>query len=328
MQHTYSRRSLLKLMATGAAALATGTLFTSCQNKSSDPAPSQAPTQDPANTADPAQNADSAKPKRLVFFFTGTGNSLFVARQLSPNVISIPQALKKNELEYEAEEIGIVYPIYAQMMPNIVRKFLKSAKLKYQYLFAIGTYGNRQGHAVEKCAASGKEAGYEFDYIATLLMVDNWLPMFDMNEQLKVDKNIAQNLSKIMSDLDGRKKYLEPFVENTNPIPQAPQAPTDAPKPPSPFAEDGIHAKAEDWFTITNACVSCGLCVRVCPRGNYSLDGEIPTVKGDCELCLACAHACPHKAIVIKSGEANPNARYRNPNVTMRDIVNANTQFN
>ncbi|MBQ1926828.1 MAG: 4Fe-4S dicluster domain-containing protein [Proteobacteria bacterium] len=328
MSNTISRRSLLKLMATGAAALATGALFTSCQKKSDDHAPANAPGAAPENPSDTANSPDSAKPKRIVFFFTGTGNCLFVARQLSPNVISIPQALRKNELEYEAEEIGIVYPIYGQMMPNIVRKFLKSAKLKYQYLFAIGTYGNRQGHAVEKCAASGKEAGYEFDYIATLLMVDNWLPRFDMDEQLKIDKKVGPNLSKIMADLNERKKYLEPYVENTNPIPPAQPTSPDAPKPPSPFAEDGIHANAEDWFTITDACISCGLCVRICPRGNYSIDGEIATCKGECELCLACAHACPHKAIVIKSGEVNPKARYRNPNVTMRDIINANTTRN
>ena len=39
--------------------------------------------------------------KRLVFYFTATGNSLFVARQLGgKDIICIPQALKKGELEY------------------------------------------------------------------------------------------------------------------------------------------------------------------------------------------------------------------------------------
>ena len=34
-----------------------------------------------------------------------------------------------------------------------------------------------------------------FDYIATIIMVDNWLPNFDMNEQRKIDNHIPENLS-------------------------------------------------------------------------------------------------------------------------------------
>ena len=60
--------------------------------------------------------------KRLIFYFTATGNSLFVARELGgKNIISIPQALKKGELVYEADEIGIVYPVYCHMPPNLVK---------------------------------------------------------------------------------------------------------------------------------------------------------------------------------------------------------------
>ena len=47
---------------------------------------------------------DRAK-KRLVFYFTATGNSLFVARQFSDSPISIPQELKKKDLTYEADDM-------------------------------------------------------------------------------------------------------------------------------------------------------------------------------------------------------------------------------
>ena len=57
--------------------------------------------------ASPAKNDDKSK-KRLVFYFTATGNSLYVARAFSDDPISIPQALKEGKLEYDADEIGIV----------------------------------------------------------------------------------------------------------------------------------------------------------------------------------------------------------------------------
>lgn len=45
-------------------------------------------------------------PRRIVFYFTATGNRLYVARALSPEPVSIPQALKEGKLDYEADEIG------------------------------------------------------------------------------------------------------------------------------------------------------------------------------------------------------------------------------
>ena len=52
--------------------------------------------------------------KRLVFYFTATGNDLYVARQFSSNPLSIPQVMKEyghGQMYWEADEIGIVYPI-------------------------------------------------------------------------------------------------------------------------------------------------------------------------------------------------------------------------
>lgn len=62
--------------------------------------------------------------KRLVFYFTATGNSLFVARQFSDTPLSIPQELKNNDLTHEADEIAFVCPDYAGAIPKIVREFV------------------------------------------------------------------------------------------------------------------------------------------------------------------------------------------------------------
>ena len=43
--------------------------------------------------------------KRIVFYFTATGNSLYAARAFSAEPISIPQALKDGALDYEADEV-------------------------------------------------------------------------------------------------------------------------------------------------------------------------------------------------------------------------------
>lgn len=57
--------------------------------------------------------------------------------------------MKNNRYEFEADEIGLVYPVYGHMPPHMVWEFIKKAKLKANYKFAVLTYGNRKRSAVE-----------------------------------------------------------------------------------------------------------------------------------------------------------------------------------
>ena len=72
-------------------------------------------------------------------------------------------------------------------------------------------------------------------------------------------------------------------------------------------------------------CVGCGTCVDICPKKCYSFGNNGITNNGDCVYCLACANNCPQKAIKLVR-EANPNARYRHPKITLQEIVRANHQ--
>ena len=127
----------------------------------------------------------SEEKKRLVLYFTATGNCLYAARQFSDNTVSIAQAMKDNKFEYEADEIGLVLPAYRCAPPEIVKRFLDKATLKAKYLFAVITYGANHCNVVELLDERAKKNGIAFDYITTLKMVDNYLPAFDMNEQIK-----------------------------------------------------------------------------------------------------------------------------------------------
>ena len=154
-------------------------------------------------------SCETKRSKRIIFYFTGTGNSLYIARQLAgenAELLSIPQMVKRGKYEFEADEIGIVYPIYGHMPPYMVRQFIQKAKLKAEYKFAVLTYGARKCDAVEIWDRISRKADNAFDYINTIIMVDNWLPNFDMNEQLKIDKHIPENLQKITADINSRQE--------------------------------------------------------------------------------------------------------------------------
>ena len=266
---------------------------------------------------------DRAKDKkRLVFYFTATGNSLFVARQFSDNPLSIPQEVKKGSQVFEADEIGFVFPDYASAAPVIVQEFLARNTFKASYLFAIVTFGNASVMVAEWVRDYAKEKGVNFNYINSILMVDNYLPVFDMNEQMKIDKHVDESLAKLLEDVGAQKNYVQAADLGF-------------------FNQDMLKGMQDQHFSMTadrllelkkDRCVECMTCEKVCPHKNFSLGNDGLQFAGKCEYCLACVHACPQKALTLKSnwpgapGERNPEARYRNPNVSLMDIIKSNRQ--
>lgn len=270
--------------------------------------------------------------KRIILYFTGTGNCLYTARQLADKgteLLSIPQMVKEGRYDFDADEIGLVYPIYGHMPPHMVREFIGKAKLNAPYRFAVLTYGARKCNAVEIFDDIATKAGNPFQYIGTLMMVDNWLPNFDMNEQMKMDKHIPENLARIRESVERQEQWHEPVTDEE-------RAQHEGFMQYSGLdPEVGFLKKSEKYFAVTDACVQCGICTEVCPRGNWHLGAQGVSTAGDCEFCFACIQNCPQKAIqfakddsdpLLARGEKNPNARYRNEYISAMDIKRANSQ--
>ena len=143
----------------------------------------------------------------MVFYFTGTGNSLYVAKQFDPKPISVPQVMRNKKREFFADSIGLVAPIYGHELPLMVKEFLKEADLQTNYFYIILTYGNRHGGAAELAKELCDSCGITVNYINVLLMVDNWLPSFDMDEHQKIDKKVEEQIAVIQTEIRAQKKH-------------------------------------------------------------------------------------------------------------------------
>lgn len=254
----------------------------------------------------------------MLFYFTATGNSLYVAKRLDENPVSIPQVLKQSNLSITDESIGIVFPIYAGRAPKIVIDFLKKAKFETNYLYFIGTYGNSDSAIGKTLLDECRKLGIRIDYLNTVAMVDNYLPVFDMEKEKQADKGTEDKIKKILSDIHAKKKFI---IQPTNQgLKLAKQV----------WTMEKLHLMVNDGSQLkiqVSKCIGCGICKQVCPIDNIAIGNGIAVRKNaKCEYCLACAHACPQKAITIKRGEKNPNARYRNENITLEKIIRANNQ--
>lgn len=253
--------------------------------------------------------------KRLVFYFTATGNSLFIAKQFSDSPISIPQELKKSNLVYEADEIGFVFPDFAASAPMIVREFIEKAQFKAPYIFSVITFGNASVNVAEWWNDYAKGKGLNNNYINSILMVDNYLPVFDMNEQVKIDKQTDQNMAAIIEDITAHKDFIAPSEMGW-------------------FTKEMLQGMQEMHFSQTSEqlikldtskCIECTTCTEVCPRGNFSLTSGGLKISGKCEYCLACIHNCPQHALSLER-ERNKDARYRHPDISLNEIKRANKQ--
>ena len=78
--------------------------------------------------------------------------------------------------------------------------------------------------------------------------------------------------------------------------------------------------------SVTDDCIGCGTCSRVCPMQCIRMEGGRPAYDFDaCAGCFGCIHACPKRAIrFVEFDEPNPEVRYRNPHVSLADLMRAN----
>ena len=250
-----------------------------------------------------------------IFYFTSTGNSLAVAKQIGGTLISIPQIIAQETLHYKDDVIGLIFPIYGFGTPKMVHSFLTKFKWEADYSFVIGTYGNIAGASMLNVQKLAKQYGNQFDYANSLLMVDNYLPLYDVNDQIAKlpQKKIEENLATILSDIQNRKK-----LQATSPLHW--RATTGIIQ----FLEGAaMSPKQAQRYIVNNNCTQCGICAKVCPTKNITVTDRV--IFGDnCDWCLGCLHLCPKNAIHMKSEKSS--VRWRNPDVTLQELISANNR--
>lgn len=139
-------------------------------------------------------------------------------------------------------------------------------------------------------------------------MISNHIPMAEIEREKTFDKQVDKQLQQIKNNIDKR------FVHTMK-----------------PSTKDKVIAKAISTihraipckkYYLNDACIGCKTCEKVCPRGNISVNG-IPQFGNHCEGCLSCVHNCPKQAIKVNLYK-NDTSRYRNENVTLKEIIDAN----
>ncbi|MCH4886420.1 4Fe-4S ferredoxin [Acidaminobacter sp. JC074] len=245
-----------------------------------------------------------------LFYYTATGNSLSIAKSFKGNLISMPIHLNDKD-HYEDDVIGFVFPCYTGGIPTIVEDFISSNTFKANYIFAIVTYGMTAVGAEGLFLDLAREKNLNIDYINKIRMVDTSLKYYDMNKQIRglERKQVNKYLASIKEDVASRKKR-----SSRNPIMLA------LSKRGYKSYKDEIGL-CDQAFTVEDHCTKCQVCMKVCPVNNITV-GDGVFFKGECIRCYACTQNCPQNAIRVDNEKSK--RRYRNSDVKLIDIINAN----
>ncbi|NLW46582.1 MAG: flavodoxin family protein [Firmicutes bacterium] len=93
--------------------------------------------------------------KTMIYYFSGTGNSLAAAKTLANSLDTVVDLLpiagseKEQSVEVDCDLLGLVFPVHFLSMPDMVRGFLKKLNFKSDpYIFAIATCNRQPGKSL------------------------------------------------------------------------------------------------------------------------------------------------------------------------------------
>ena len=235
----------------------------------------------------------------MVFYYSGCGNSKFIAQSIAEafdeKMVFIPEAQRNGDFEYslaEKEMIGFVFPIYSWRSPHLVDEFVEKLKLngKPSYVWTAVTCGDNVGETEKLFRKELEKIGLYLNAAFCFKMPNTYVNMIGMNVDKPevAEEKIAKAKAKLPKVID----MIKDHAEYSDMIKGA------FPRFKSNVIGSGFYKWASDEpFFSTDECISCGMCVKVCPMQNITLENGRPVWHGNCNTCDACYHHCPKHAI-------------------------------
>lgn len=256
--------------------------------------------------------------KTIIYYFTGTGNSLQVTIELAKKIsdATVMRISESINVDISAERVGFVFPVHLWGAPSIVKKFLAKlpANMDTKYLFAIATCKSHPVNVIGQVEKIIKKTQNELSSGFTIEMPGNNIIYYDTepeNIQNKKIDNCLIRLNKIADIINNQQKIIPKtsVVENV-------------------FFTGFLHStltktfKGSDKnFWTNNDCTLCGICTKVCPVGNIRIKDEKPIWNHNCQQCVACINSCPNHSIQYGKTTIS-RKRYINQQVGVKGLLN------
>lgn len=269
---------------------------------------------------------------KVIFYFSGTGNSLRAARLIAgelggARLVSMGRA-PTTDAAAGARVVGFVCPVYEWDVPRTVRGFITQLTVDPKaYIFMVATYVAIHGRSFETVDALLREKGARLRYGRALRCVASQCIAYEPFPPAKwmvpySDRRAKEIGRELAAGRENRYPKMSPLTKRLYP------------KLMLPFLN--IQQEYDKGFYTSEACIGCQVCAKVCPCQNITFAEGHPVWNHGCEGCNACVAYCPTRAIQFRTPEAyvrldtfitrrlglpEKRTRYHDPYITASDLM-------
>lgn len=254
-----------------------------------------------------------------IYFYTGTGNSLWTAKKLSAalgNSELIPIPLSGSDLiKPDSEKVGLIFPVHIWGVPARVVAFLNRLEINSpKYYFAVAVNAGQVAATLIQLTMILKKKNINLAAGFSVCMPSNYIPWGEAISQEKQQKKFEEALTKIRIIASSLRAKEERALE---------RGPTwqniffsaiyrlSFPKVP----------EMDKAFWADEKCTNCKICEKICPAHNILITNNKPLWQHRCEQCFACLQWCPEEAIQYGKSTTKKK-RYHHPEIKLSDMLN------
>jgi formate hydrogenlyase subunit 6/NADH:ubiquinone oxidoreductase subunit I len=254
-----------------------------------------------------------------LYYFTGTGNSLCIARELNAylqqsEIIPIAKIWKQENLQVSSDIVGLISPLYYWGLPLIMKEFVERMNFKKtSYIFAVVNAGGEEpGIAFMQLDDILKEKSKRLNACFFLSMPSNYIVggSQETEEEQKIKllsvKEIVKKIGLMIN-----KKVDTPLITISEKKAKTIER-------MNTRFHSRVH-ESDDLFYVDDNCTGCGVCETVCPVNNIIINDSKPEWLHDCQQCLACINYCPENAIQYGKTTLGKR-RYYHPMIKPEDL--------
>ncbi|MCH4179708.1 MAG: EFR1 family ferrodoxin [Megasphaera sp.] len=250
----------------------------------------------------------------MILYFSGTGNSLAIAKKLAEKLGDT--AVHISDIQDECmricdKSIGFVFPVYFGELPDPVRIFAEYVHFSPStYFYGVATCGSMPGRALLslKKILSGKDCTLSYGKVCCMIanstIASKRHIQYDLHRLDGEDDIVAEIAEAVRSQRNNQQDIRSSLAANVMNI-------------------GWLKRRGQKWFRIavdTDACVRCGICEKICPSHNISTDENGLTIGNNCSHCLACVHWCPQQAMRVRGRKVLPEDQYHHPGVEVNNL--------
>ncbi|MBR0146404.1 MAG: EFR1 family ferrodoxin [Eubacterium sp.] len=238
-------------------------------------------------------------------YFSGTGNSRYIlecfCNEYDPatKVYSIEDAQTASAVK-QAKLIAFSYPVQYSTVPKIVRDYISEHKEIWdgKYVFVIATQGLFSGDGAGMLTRELEKYGAKVigglhakmpDSIGDVKLLKH--PLEKNKETIRRSEEKARKAARFLKERKARKEGIG-FL----------------PRMAGLFGQRLYFGHMTKEYSKNlkidpEKCVGCGVCAKLCPMKNISVEEGKAVPHDRCAMCYRCINRCPQRAITLLGKE-------------------------